>query len=82
MKRYILRKNARLLTRADWTKGGTFEKHLARNFSFEVKGNHTIKFRSIAEAHTAFTWIKDEYPEYKNRITISGLTIQFLPGWK
>lgn len=66
-----------LKSRLDWTKDRHFESHLASMFKLVSYGNHTVQFASVSEASSAYAWIKDEYPQYKNRINLNGNTIKF-----
>ena len=65
------------LKRLDWTKDRKFETHLLRMFEVIKYGGNKVQFISAEEASSAYAWIKDEYPQYKNRMKLSGNTIGF-----
>lgn len=65
------------LKRLDWTKDRKFESHLLRMFEVIKHGGNKVQFISAEEASSAYAWIKDEYPQYKNRMNLNGNTIGF-----
>lgn len=77
VKTFTLRKDGILTYRVDRTKDGKFESHLLRMFKVIDFGGNKVQFASVAEASSAYAWIKDEYPQYKNRMGLNGNTIRF-----
>lgn len=65
------------LKRLDWTKDRKFESHLLRMFEVIKYEGNKVQFISAEEASSAYSWIKDEYPQYKNKMNLNGNTIGF-----